>query len=540
MHRELVPFNIELLKLSERDTAVMRPVTSLDYYENTNGQLHDDGLFSVAIFGRVGDEARDARFSYMHLGVTILHPVIYKTLIQLKNLYQGIMAGNLYARWDEQAKDFVAASEVHGATGYGFFMKHWKDIAFQRTRSPIRDVRLKLIEKYKDRAEIDKLLILPAGLRDIEQGDDGRPVVGEVNTYYRKMLSVARTVIDSHQTNDSPATDLPRLVMQTTFNECYEYFTTMLSGKKGFVQNRWGARRIASGTRNVISAMSASAAYLGGKRAPKYDDTIVGLYQGAISLLPVTLYRLRTTYLEKIFSVGDGQARLVDPKTYKGVITPVSLQAFDKWTTSDGLEKVVNGFGELTLRKKPIKVDDYYLALIYRGPDMTFRVFSDIDELPAHLDRKHVHPINYTELLYLSGYQIWNNHFGFVTRYPITSTGSTYPSSYYLKTTTEGEERQELGDDWLPLGEDHVALEFPKADLDTFVDSLVLSPVRLAGLGADFDGDTCSLNSLMTDEALEAVKKYLDTTQAYVDPRGGIRASSSTFTAELVFRSMTR
>lgn len=539
MAREMLPFNIELLKLEPRHLASMRPVTSLDYYENVNKQLHDDGLFSVAIFGRVGDEARDERFSYIDLGASILHPAIFKTLCQLKGLYQGILLGTVYARWDPQLKDFVAIDELHGRTGYAFFMEHWKQIAFNRTRSPLRDVRLAVVEKYKDRAELAQVLVLPAGLRDIEMGDDGRPVVGEVNTFYRKLLAVSRTVADTHVGSDNDALNVPRASMQQAFNDAYDFFQRMLEGKKGFVQNRWGGRRVASGTRNVISAMNASSAYLGGARTPKFNDTVVGLYQLAIALLPITIFHLRTQYLDAIFGVGDGQARLVDPKTLKGVITPISSLAFDKWTTNEGLTKVIHAYGELSSRKRPVMVDDYYMALIYRGPDHTFRIFSDIDELPAGLSRKDVHPITYVELLYLSGYHIWNNYYGFITRYPITGTGSTYPTSVYVKTTTEGEERKELGDDWVPLGEDFVALEFPKMALNTFVESLVLSSTRLAGLGADFDGDTASLNMVFTEEAVQKCKDYLNTRSAYVDPRGGLRASSSTLTAELVMRSMT-
>jgi hypothetical protein len=538
--RAMAPFNIELMDLTPEKLRGIKPVTSLDYYETVGGNLHEDGLFSVSIFGRIGDEARDQRFSYINLGTPIFHPVIYRTLVQLKGLYQGIMSGTIYARWDETLKDFVATNELQGKTGYAFFVEHWRDIQFQRTRSNLRDVRLKVIERYKDRAMTDKVLVLPAGLRDIEVGDDGRPVVGEVNTYYRKLLSVARTIHDTKSHTESPALNLPRMVMQQAFNEIFDYFTNMLEGKKGFLQNRWGARRIASGTRNVISAMNGSTPVLGGTRGPKFTDTIVGLYQMAQSIQPVTIFCLRTQYLESIFGIGDGKAYLVDPKTLKGQIVELDPSTFDAWTTNEGLEKFLNAFQEITTRKKPIMVEDYYLALIYRGPDKTFKIFSDIDKLPKHLDRKYVHPITPIELLYLSGYRIWHRYYGFVTRYPITGTGSTYPSSAYVKTTTEGEERRELDENWEPYPDhSYVALEFPRADVNTFVDSLVLSPTRLAGLGADFDGDTASWNCVMTEEAIEDCRKYLDSKNAYVDPRGGLRASSSTYTAELVLRSMT-
>lgn len=541
MANELLPFNIELLKLTDKDVAVMRPVTSLDYYENRSGQLNDDGLFSVPIFGRIGEEARDQRFSYMRFGATIFHPVIFQTLVKLRGFYEKILSGTAYAVFDEKEKDFVQTDELHGTTGFNFFMTHWKKIDFKRSPSSLRDVRIKLIEKYKDRAEIDKFLILPAGLRDIEQGEDGRPVVGEVNPFYRKMISIANAIVVTSGHSQADQANLPRLSLQHTANDVYDYFTKMLSGKGGFMQNRWGARRVASGTRNVISAMNASSAKLGSPKAPKFDDIQCGLFQGLTALLPVAVYALKTHYVADIFSYGNGQARLVDPKTLKGELVDVSVESFDKWTTNEGLEKIINGFREPTHRLKPVKVDGYYLALIYKGPDHTFKVFSGMDEFPDKLDKKYVSPINYTELIYLSGYKAWERkYYGFVTRYPITGTGSIYPASIYIRTTTEAEERRELDAAWEPMmDDDHLALEFPRADVKTFLESLVLPSTRLEGLSADFDGDTASLNAVMTDEAIEACKKYLSRKTAYLDPRGGLRASSSTVTSELIFRSMT-
>lgn len=536
----MVPFNLQLLRLTPAQVAAMRPVTSMDYYETVGGVFHDDGLFSIGIFGRVGSDERDQRFSYIDLHTTIFHPVIYRILIQLKGLYQGIMASTVYAVWDESLKDFVASNELQGQTGYSFFVKHWHQIDFRHNKSPLRDVRLKVLNKYRSIAMVDKVLVLPAGLRDLEVGDDGRPVVGEVNAFYHKLLAVARTVADSKPNSESKTLDLPRSMMQESFNEIFEFFKSMLEGKKGFLQNRWGARRITSGTRNVISAMNGSNAVLGGAVGPKYTDTIVGLYQLAQSLQPITLYKLRSGYLDNVFNVGGGKARLVDPKTLEAVLVDLDPHTFDAWFTNEGLEKFLNSYQEISTRKRPIMVDGYYLALIYRGPDHTFRVFWDIRELPAHLKKSDVHPITPIELLYLSGYQDWNHYYGFVTRYPITGTGSTYPSTAYVKTTTIGEVRRELDAEWKPYeGHTHVALEFPKADVNTYVDSLILSPTRIAGLGADYDGDTASWNAVMTDEAIATCKKYLNSKNAYLDPRGYLRASSSTFTAELVLKSMT-
>lgn len=538
MANAMLPFNVEIMKVDQQLLVTLKPVTSMDFYENVGGDLHEDGLFSISIFGRIGDEMRDKKFSFIDIKTQVFHPIIYQALIRLKGLYRGILAGNEYAVWDPELKDFVRSDDLRGQTGFQFFVDHWNEINFRGNKSSIRDARIQLIEKYRDRALTDKILVMPAGLRDIEVGEDGRVVVGDINTYYRKILAISRTIASSEHVNASRVLNLPRHTMQLTFNEIYSTIEMMLSGKRGFLQNKWGSRRIFNGTRNVITAMDTSTEYLGGPNAPKYTDTIVGLYQASKGMLPVTIHFLRTRYLADIFSVGDGQANLIDPTTLKGETVKLALDTYDRWTTVEGLEKVVSSYGEQTLRNKPVMLDGYYLALIYIGPDKTFRIFHSIDELPEGLDRAHVRPINLVELIYLSGYRDWNNYVGFVTRYPVTGIGSCYPTTLYVKTTIVGEMRRELGPDWQPL-DDSIALEFPTYSPLAYLDSLVISPSRLAGLGADFDGDTASLNIIYGDESMAEIKHYLNSPEAYVDPRGGLRASANVDTVALVLRNMT-
>ncbi len=480
-----LPFNVELMKLDAQRLRALRPVTSLDHFETAGGNLHEDGLFSISIFGRIGDEMRDRKFSFIDIRVPVFHPVIYSRLVKLKGLYRGILSASQYARWDDEVKDFVPSDELNGQTGFAFFIQHWEKIQFVRNKSGIRDARIALIEKYRDRALTDKVLVLPAGLRDLEITEDGQTKEHEINALYRRLLAISRTIAPSDHNNTSPALNLPRHLLQMTFNEIYDTIERMLTGKKGLVQNRWGSRRIFHGTRNVISAMDTSTAYLGGKNSPRYTDTVVGMYQLAKALLPVTLHCLKTGYLERVFNLGPGQARLVDPKTLESEIVSLPSDVYDRWTTTEGLNKVVNALGVIEQRHKPIQLEGRYLALLYAGPDKTFKVFHDIRELPEGFDRKYVRPINLIELVYLSGYRRWNTYVAFVTRYPVTGVGSCYPTTIYVKTTMVGEVRRELGEDWQPLGDEYEALEFPVYEPLAYLDSQVIPSARLAGLGAD-------------------------------------------------------
>ena len=479
-----LPFNVDIMRLDQAKLQLMRPVKSLDFFENVNGDFHEDGLFSVAIFGRVGEEMRDRRFSYIDIKTEVFHPVIYSKLIQVRGLYRGILSGSSYAKWNPELRDFESADELSGETGYAFFLRHWKDIKFVRNRSDVRDMRIKLLEKYRDRATVDKILVMPAGLRDLDVGDDGRPVVDDINTIYRKILSISKTIADTDYARSSAAYNLPRHLLQMAFNEIFDTIEKMLTGKKGFLQYKWGSRKIFNGTRNVITAMDTSVEVLGGSNAQRYTDTVVGLHQLTKALLPVTIHRLKTTYLQQVFAPGNGYANLVDPVTLKSQQVLLNTDTYDRWTTVEGLEKVISSYGEVSIRNKPIQLDGRYLALIYTGPDKTFRIFGDIDELPPNLSRKDVRPINLVELLYLCGYRVWNNYVAFVTRYPISGTGSCFPATIYAKTTIVGEVRQELDENWERI-DGAIANEFPTYEPLAYLDSHVIQSSRLAGLGAD-------------------------------------------------------
>lgn len=536
-----LPFNVEILDLSREKVNKLRPVLTTDISEGATNNFHEDGLFSVPIFGRVGDKRRDNQFSYVDIRATVFHPLIFDALGRLKGMYKEIMAGRTYAIFDTEEKDFVASDEVEGDTGFQFFVKHWRDIEFRQTKSTNRSQRIELIQKYKDLAMTDKILIMPAGLRDVRATSSGRLEQDEINDIYRRIIGISRTIAETNEKSGSSALDYSRHLLQQSFNAIFEHIENILKGKKGFLQSKFGSRRIFNGTRNVISSMDTSVELLGDPHKGRSTDTILGLYQVIKGALPLTMHYLRTGWLGEVFGIGDASAtaRLVDKKSLQADIVEIPPDVKDRWTTLDGLEKVINSYKVVDYRHRPIEVEGLYLGLIYKGPDKTFRIFGDIRELPEHLSKEHVHPLTLVELIYLSGYREWNKLRGFVTRYPVTGLGSTYPSTIYTKTSVVGESRQELGADWQPLGEEYVAPEFPTRDPDAFVDSQVVSPVRLADLGADYDGDTCSMTLCYTEEALNEINDKLNSKEAYLDPEGGLRTSANIQTVALVLRSMT-
>lgn len=542
MSNAMLPFNVTLMELSAARLRHLKPVTSLDIYEGATNNFHESGLYSISIFGRPGSDERDERFSFIDIKVPILHPIIFTRMMRLKQMYEGIVSGRSYAVWNPALQDFEAADPtVEGAqTGYHFFMSHWKEIKFHRNKSDTRNLRIDLIEKYKERAEIQTILVLPAGLRDVQVDPSGRTIEDEINAMYRRLLIISNTIPAGGDVTKT--LDVPRWTLQRAFNDIYDVLNRMLTGKKGFIQARWGSRRIFNGTRNVITAMDTGAAELGSKTAPKITDTQVGLFQTMKGALPLACYYIRNGWIDQVFSAVGSKARLIDRKTLKAEDVQLDSTTFDAWTTVEGLEKLINSYFNTEIRNQPVVIEGRYLGLMVTTPD-SFRMVGDIEEVPEEWRKQagvNIHPMTYTELLYLSGYRQWNDLVVMITRYPITGLGSIYPSTVYVRTTVKSSVKRELGPDWEPMDEAHTALVYPEQDLDAaFIDTLILHGSRLAGLGADFDGDTASGNFVTTPQALDECRQYLRSAKALMDPRGGLTVSASIDTVDLVLRNLT-
>lgn len=537
MQRSLVPFNVEILNLTDRKLEGMRPVTSLDSRDGLTQNFHPDGLFSTLIFGRVGEEARSRRYSYINIKVPIFHPVLFGLLIKLKRLYGGIMSGSDYALWDPAKKDFVRSDPIDGETGFHYFLKYWDQIEFTRTSSDSRDEAIRAITKYKKIATTTKVLVMPAGLRDMEIGADGRAQEDEINTLYRQILAVSNTISDAAIKSNPEIIDRARFKLQTTFNKIYEMLENMLYGKSKLILGKWASRRIMNGTANVITAMATSVPTLGLKGNIGFNNTAIGLFQTMKGLLPITLHRLRTGFLSKVFLDQTSPARLVNKRTLRSESVNLKPKYFDRWQTNEGLEKVINSFRDETVRDKPLEIGEHYVGLIYKGPDGTFRLMQDIEELPPTRSRDHVYPMTFCELLYLSGYMDWNNYPVYTTRYPITGVGSIYPSKAYVKTTTDSEVRRELGPNWEPLDDDHTAYEFPIPG--PYVKSMSPHPAKLARLDADFDGDTMTCNFIYADESIKEINDFFQKKRAYVGTDGRFISSVNVSTVALSFHNLT-
>ena len=538
MRVDKLPFNVSLSTPQKEQLVQVRPVRVLDTYNASQSEFHPDGLFSLVTFGRQGSEERDLRESYIDLKTDIFHPEIYLELIKLRAFYAQLCAGKAYATWNPELKDFELSDPLNGQTGYAFFRKYWKDIEFQQSGSDIRAERIKLIEKYRNESSLRYHLVMPAGLRDVVEDPRGRVTEDEVNDLYRKLLATASTINDAPGSSDSPMYDSARFSLQKTAVQIYLYIKKMVSGKRGWVQGKWGARKTFHGTRNVITAMDLSAPYLGGLRAPKVTDTQLGLWQVLRGALPHVLHSLKNGWVGHVFQ-GEQEVWLTNRKTLRKELVRLETKTLEEYTTRPGLERLINRFEVNGLRNRPVVVDGYYIGLVYKD-SKSFKFFSDITELPEGWNAELVKPIALGELLYCSIVPILPKLYCTVTRYPVTEAGSSYPSSVYLKTTTLTSVKKQLDTNWEIAPDALVALEYPTLAKDVqWIGAMSVAALAVKGLGADYDGDMCSAPIWMSDDAITEIKELLNSKRRYLGLNGKLEFSAAIDTVQLVVQCMT-
>lgn len=529
---------LKLLELTKERLRMVRPTRVLDIRETNIGSFHEDGLFSTVTFGRVGTVERDTTFSYIPINTTVFHPLYYRELMKLRILYGDILTGKKYAIFNEEEKDFELSDPIHGQTGYHFFVSNFPKLEFVRNKSRRRDARIDFLTKYRPNCMYSQIMVLPAGLRDSVEDKNGRSTEGEINEFYRRILRSSNSLATQTRV-ESSITDTSRASIQTGFNQVYDYLSSIIKDKKGFISGKWAKRSVATASRSVITSLSTSTKELGSEDNIGFNNSAIGLYQAAKSYMPLVAHEV-LKFTNPL--MGEGKSQLVDKNTLQSTTAQLPDAEIDRWTTPSGIEKIVNNFANLNFRTQPIIVgNDYYLALIWTGEvngKKAYRVIQDIRDVPEGFSRDNVRPITYTEFFYLVRLNQWNKDIYYITRYPVTGDGSIYPSIGFIRTTVNSEVRYGLNPDWT-IDPSQKAGVFPILEDASFMDSLSVHPARLEGMGGDHDGDKTSSLSIFLDDAREEVYSYLNSPEAYINGDKKMIATAYVDSVERVLINIT-
>ena len=174
----------------------------------------------------------------------------------------------------------------------------------------------------------------------------------------------------------------------------------------------------------------------------------------------------------------------MNKKTLKSEEVNLSQQWHDLFQSDEGIKKLIQRFRPTSVRHNPVEVDGYYLALIYKGLDGTFKIINGIEELPKDKSKELVTPLTFIELLYITTIHLIDNAPSSIVRYPITGIESNVPSFAKVMTTTKAERRVMLNDNWEIDTTIEPFYQFPINGVDT-ITSLCPPLASLGGQGGD-------------------------------------------------------
>ena len=535
------PVKLKLINEKEYFTDnSLRFVTSPNIFEPNSTKFHPNGLFSEEIFGSITSMERYVTEAAIALNTSIIHPVIFASNIQSKNLYTSIMAGKQYAIFDDEEANFKLADiETEGAgTGYQFFITNLKRLAEAPAPKALRAGNLhQLLVKYKDNLTITNLICLPAGLRDLDM-KSARLSKDDINKLYMSVINLT-TSLSGYALSEDAIFDGIRYQIQLRVADVYEYIMGIISGKSGFLQKHYGARKIAYSTRNVISVAANDGDTFDDRTNIKSDETMVPMLNLIKCFQPFfTNYVQKKLYGELFVHGATENIAVTNPETLEMEYVVLKASEINKYTTADGVNRIINQFKHVGFRENPISINDdkgktYWLLLTYidKVNNKVFlgKTFDDLKNIAERedvtIEKSDVRALCWVEFLYLAGLQIAHDKHCFVTRYPVLGDGSIYPSKIHITTTSPSDEMEIIFDSGLRM----IVPHYPQLG-KPYYESLILHPCRLAGLDADMDGDTVSLTTVWTKEGNEDIANNLDSISSVIgsDMKLKIKASGGT------------
>ena len=510
----------------------MQEITTVNLFDNMGTTIDDDGLYSQRIFGSVGSEKRMTTFAYIDLYADILHPRIYYYLSKLSKLYVGIMNGTKYAIYNEKENDFIASDMVEGETGYTFFMKHVYSLKPKKRGTAERDDMIDVFLKYQSKGTLtnNKLLVLPAGLRDFETDKDGRVTEQEINDHYRAIFNASRIMqnIAKGSTSDAFLFNL-----QTKVELLREHIKNFLYGKKGLINGDYFSRAVEYRNRTVITGTPLRLDNLDDIPDNIIDYCDVGILQYVKSLDPVVKYKLMNKFINNCVTEDSDSAKVYNDKL-EPITVPVSSKVKRRWLTDEGLDKVMNMLMDSSVNNEPVVLDGNYMFVV-KDDGKTIEYDSNHDRV--YEDKEFIRPLTYGELFFLAIQDTIGKYPGIITRYPIAEQGSVIPVVIGLHTTAD---TKRVTFKYHGIDNKEIVINKYPVQTSDWIHGMNVPFLRYAGLGADRDGDQMSLTAFLMDDSIEEVNDVLNNIINYIGTDGKSTLSLNDSITKNLMRFMTK
>lgn len=507
----------------------LKAITNPMFFARTNMPTVD-GLLSNEIFGITKDD-RTTIFAYIDLaGEYFLHPLAYKIWSRLdSNVKLCVYEMDTFVYDPEKGK---LKSDPKGETGLKFLMKLIKTIDFKKTGSSKREVKINFLEKYREKLFMKDVVVIPAGMRDVNTEADGKVGVGEINKLYNAIVRDAKALQESDDYGLSLNGTL-RGRIQDNIVKIYNWFifgrdpltgadaqASGLSRKLGLIRRAGMKKSFDWGSRLVICTQNLRKEKLSDLDV---DLDSIGLPLAAVcaNLFPYMLYWIRNWFSNRLSDVQT--LTVYNTKTKKLEQTKI-----DSWQTVYSDERIKKEIGRfmhgMSNRFVPIeapimnptKGTNYYLQFKgYNVPneDIAKKLINDqMSKESFHLNSR---PLTWCDLIYMAAMEVTKDKMTLITRFPMDSYYNQFPAKIKVISTIETEPI---------LVWNTFYKKYPKITLadinqnssNRFVDVALPNNVRLGSIGGDFDGDTVSSKVPYSIEANDELYKAINAKIHYI------------------------
>lgn len=410
-HLRLEIMDVDRFVVANECKAVTNPVFFV-----RNNIPTDDGLLSNTIFG-ITMEDRAGTYAYIDLGGWFIDPSCYKTWIRMDSHIKEVIHGLDTYIVNEKGE---IVPDPKGSNGIDFLRKNINKIKFKSTDSIKRDLKIKYLEKNKNRMFINKYLVIPPFYRDTNTGKNGTVGVGGVNVLYRNLM-LAVQALNSTQDYGFDNTGTLRARIQEILMSIYDWFcgntnASMNNVEPGIgIAGKKGVLRMAnmSKTTNYSSRMVIAAPEL---KAETVDDMMVTQDRTALPLAAcLANYRNYILFHAKRFFenefIGNEQYPVIrknGKREYVNVKDP--LIEFSDEKIKREMDRFLHGYNN---RFVPIEVpleDGTKVYMRFKGR------FKGVGEDPESIcDRR----LTWCDVFYICAVEASRDKNILITRYPI-------------------------------------------------------------------------------------------------------------------------
>ena len=514
----------------------LKPVTDPIAFSN-GGIPTDGGLFSETIFGRT-IEYKQRQYAYIDLVETFFHPFVYETLkILMPKRFEKCASAQ--GAWEiNKAGELVELKKTDPGynednTGIQWLIKNYDRMSFKMNDSIIRQDRVNMLRSLtKSEIFITKFPVIPIIYRDVGK-DGGTHKLPEINNNYNNIIRYANSLRDS---TFAFFNNQVRFNLQQELVNIRKYGQTLLEKKTGFIHRSILGKSIDRGSRDVISVPS----FLYQQRPE--DNPVDILHTGVpLSKCLILGFNFVMRFCTQFFS--DNFRNVTEYPVYKknpdGTYTisgSISIKDPALRFTPSYIEKKINRFkNSHGTRFEPVTIESENGSEIPLFVSIENPVYPNVKDIASAMSTR---PMTWTDLFYIAAEEMLSDKYVYITRYPITSYNSIFPSKCRVMSTIKTAKAIVNGKEYQ---------FYPVIDLNTptdrisnqFIDTITMSNLYLSALGGDYDGDQTSQKLCYTIEANAEAERVAQSVRNFVTPDGKLLRVVGN-EAYLTFFNMTR